>query len=130
MKSRRWIVETADSVPQANEDMRQRCYDMVAMDISYLLQATQNQSLELLSCMNQCDAKIILVADDNHRADNYAGLFVMLNTLMSKSAIPEADLSNLITKLVIKSVRGSAIKVDDVNNEGVQADSPAGRLSA
>ena len=130
MKSRRWIVETADSVPQANEDMRQRCYDMVAMDISYLLQATQNQSLELLSCMNQCDSKIILVADDNHRADNYAGLFVMLNTLMSKSAIPEADLSNLITKLVIKSVRGSAIKVDDVNNEGVQADSPAGRLSA
>jgi len=130
LKPQRWIVATVENLSLAFDDLRQHRYDMVVMDVSLLLQESANRSRELINCMNQCDSKIVLVADDNHRTDNYARLFDALNAYMIGNTVSESELSSLITKLVIKAVRRPAISLEDTVTSDTQADEPPSRLSA
>lgn len=130
LTSQRGFVAMAYDIPDVIDNLSQDQYDMVFVDVALLFQAQQSLSLELLSCMNQSDSKIVLVADDKDLLDNYAGLFASLNTLMVNNAVLESELDILITKLVVKAVRKPAIKIDDAGDLDAQEGQAPNRLSA
>jgi signal transduction histidine kinase len=105
LNGQRWVVLHEDNALTAYEQLNNNPFDLVALDQAILQKEPVAQVLMLMTWLNQCEARVVLLADETSDTQVAPGFFGKLGNIMDAHRLSEHDLSHLLTNLVIKSIR-------------------------